>query len=94
MALLLLIILHGTEGGSVNLKTYTVSCLWDPEARVWYVADSDVPGLVTEAATVEEMESKLQRMIPELLELNVSHEPCREVPFELIVRKREVAACA
>lgn len=78
----------------MNLKTYTVTCLWDSEAHVWYVADSDVPGLVTEAATVEEMESKLRRMIPELLELNESRESCREVPFELIARKREVAACA
>lgn len=78
----------------MKLKAYTVTCQWDDEARVWYVADSDVPGLATEADTVEEMGAKLQRMIPELLEMNESHEQCREVPFELIARRREVTACA
>ncbi|MDA8347970.1 MAG: DUF1902 domain-containing protein [Pseudomonadota bacterium] len=78
----------------MSLKIYTVTCQWDDEAGIWYVSESDVPGLITEAATVEEMGSKLQRMIPELLELNESHDPCREVPFELIARRREVAACA
>jgi predicted RNase H-like HicB family nuclease len=75
-------------------KVYTVTCQWDPEAAVWYVAESDVPGLVTEAPTVEEMNAKLKRMIPELLELNESAAPSREVPFDLIARKREMTACA
>lgn len=78
----------------MQFKSFTVTCQWDPEARVWYVSESDVPGLVTEAATVEEMNAKLRHMIPELLELNDGCEPCREVPFELIARKREVVACA
>ena len=65
---------------------YTITCLWDDEARVWYVAESDVPGLATEADTVEEMERKLLVMIPELLELN---EPgfAAPVPFDLVARK-------
>ncbi|MDA8384496.1 MAG: DUF1902 domain-containing protein [Betaproteobacteria bacterium] len=75
-------------------KTYTVSCEWDAEASVWYVADSDVPGLVTEAATLEELEAKLLRMVPELIELNESGAAPATVPFELIARKREVAARA
>lgn len=78
----------------MNLKRYTVTCEWDNEARVWYVAESDVPGLATEAGTVEEMNSKLQRMIPELLEMNESHNQCHEVPFELIARRRELTFCA
>jgi hypothetical protein len=75
----------------VSTKTYTVACLWDDEARMWYVAETDVPGLATEAATLEEMEQKLLRMIPELVELNDSHQPRRQVPFELIARKHELA---
>lgn len=43
---------------------------WDDEARVW-VAESDaIPGLVTEAETLEQLATKLERLIPELLELN------------------------
>lgn len=73
---------------------YTVTCHWDEEARVWYVAETDVPGLATEAATVEEMERKLLAMIPELVELNEPGSAGSPVPFELIVHKRELAQSA
>jgi predicted RNase H-like HicB family nuclease len=75
----------------MSTKSYTVACLWDDEAQVWYVAETDVPGLATEAATLEEMERKLMQMIPELLELNDADQPRQRVPFELIARKQEFA---
>jgi uncharacterized protein DUF1902 len=75
----------------MTTKTYTVSCNWDHEAHVWYVAETDVPGLATEAATLEEMEQKLLRMVPELLFLNNSGESRQRVPFELIARKHALA---
>jgi predicted RNase H-like HicB family nuclease len=75
----------------MHTKTYSVSCQWDSETSVWYVAESDVPGLVTEASTLEELEAKLMRMIPELLELNEGLERPVTVPFELVARKRELA---
>jgi len=79
----------------MSTKRYTVTCHWDEEAQVWYVAETDVPGLATEAATVEEMEDKLLRMVPELIELNVAPgKPSQPVPFELIMRKDELAQCA
>ncbi len=43
---------------------------WDSEARVWVAESEDVPGLVAEAPTPEELEEKLKNLIPELLELN------------------------
>ena len=46
------------EVADISTKRYTVTCHWDEEAEVWYVAETDVPGLATEAATVEEMENK------------------------------------
>jgi predicted RNase H-like HicB family nuclease len=73
------------------MKTYTVTCYWDDEAHVWYVAETDVPGLATEAATIEEMEQKLTQVIPELLRLNNAGESRERVPFDLIARKREFA---
>ncbi len=47
-----------------------VSADWDSEARVWVATSEDVPGLVTEAATPEELKEKLEVLIPELLEAN------------------------
>ena len=64
-----------------------VNANWDDEAKVW-VAESDaVPGLATEAASLDALVAKLRDMIPELLELNDSDLPA-EVPFELLARRR------
>ena len=49
---------------------FSIQCRWDSEAGVWYVEDSDVPGLVTEAPTQKDMVAKPRGMILELLELN------------------------
>jgi predicted RNase H-like HicB family nuclease len=79
----------------MNAQRYTVSCNWDDDAKVWFVADTDVPGLATEAATVEELERKLLTMIPELLGLNAANGAAvQSVPFELIARKQELAKSA
>lgn len=51
---------------------YHVHADWDPEAGVWVATSDDVPGLATEAPTVEALTEKLRTMIPELLEANPS----------------------
>jgi hypothetical protein len=77
------------------MKALVVSCEWDPEAGVWYVADSDVPGLVCEADTIELMEQKLRTRIPELLVLNTDRTHRNSaVPWELIARKQDSIAFA
>ena len=42
----------------------------DDEAGVWYVSDSDVPGLVAEAASERDLIVKIHELVPELYELN------------------------
>ena len=48
--------------------TYHIQVDWDPEAGVWVATSEDVPGLATEAETIEALTEKLRVMIPELLE--------------------------
>lgn len=60
---------------------YTVSCRWDSEAGVWYVDDSDVPGLATGADTLDGLVRKLQTLIPELLEANAKQPSTPEIHF-------------
>lgn len=48
---------------------YHVQADWDPEAGVWVAVSEDVPGLATEAGTIEALTEKLRTMIPELLEV-------------------------
>ena len=52
------------------LKPYFVRAEWDADAGVWVASSDDVPGLVTEASTLEALDTKLQSMVPELLEAN------------------------
>ncbi len=49
---------------------YFVKAEWDEEAEVWYVSQTDVPGLVAEADTPEELLKLLSTLIPEVMELN------------------------
>jgi predicted RNase H-like HicB family nuclease len=52
---------------------------------VWVAESEDIPGLVTEADTIEALTAKLRQMIPELLQLNhlITIEPQEAITFEL-----------
>jgi predicted RNase H-like HicB family nuclease len=68
-------------------STYTVRAEWDPEASVWVATSDDVPGLITEADTIDALATKLRAMVPELLELNgVLPAPVGDVPIELVTK--------
>jgi len=49
---------------------YQIDAFWDTDSAVWVATSDDVPGLVTEADTIEILSQKLRSMIPELLRLN------------------------
>lgn len=74
-------------------KILFIRAEWDEEAGVWVATSDDVPGLATEAETIEALSLKLESMVPELLEANGCLED-RDVPFELLARKFSVAHCA
>jgi predicted RNase H-like HicB family nuclease len=73
------------------MTTLRVDAEWDPEAGVWVATSDDVPGLATEAATLEALTAKLHTLIPELLEANSidlgSHPDI--VDFELTSHRHE-----
>lgn len=50
--------------------TFKVQAFWDKDAEVWVATSSDVPGLATEASSIEILTQKLRVMIPELVVLN------------------------
>lgn len=54
-----------SESGKIEVRAF-----WDEEAGVYVAESEQVPGLVTEAETVELLAAKLETLIPELLELN------------------------
>ena len=71
-------------------KIFFIRAEWDEEASVWVATSDDVPGLVTEADTLEALSAKLEIMVPELLEANGLSFGA-EVPYELLARRFSVA---
>lgn len=71
------------------MKILFIRAEWDEVASVWVATSDDVPGLATEADTLEQLSTKLETMVPELLDANGSLEG-PEVPFELLARKLSV----
>lgn len=64
-------------------KPIQVRAFWDEEAKVWVAESDDVPGLVTEAESVDQLVEKLKNLIPELLVANGV--ACTgEIPFRLV----------
>ena len=55
----------------------------DELAGVWVATSEDVPGLVTEAATLEDLQEKVLVMIPELLEANQIDCDLNEIPVHI-----------
>jgi predicted RNase H-like HicB family nuclease len=54
----------------MSTRTLEVLATWDDEAKVWVAESEDVPGLVAEAESEDQLVRKLETLVPELLELN------------------------
>jgi predicted RNase H-like HicB family nuclease len=71
---------------TIMQKILFIPAEWDEEANVWVATSDDVPGLATEADTLEALSTKLESMVPELLNANGKVD-LQEIPFELLARK-------
>lgn len=67
-------------------QTVTVKACYDPDAGVWFVEESDLPGLSAEAATIEALAEKLPGMIIDLIEENGTADGI-DVPIELVAHR-------
>jgi predicted RNase H-like HicB family nuclease len=74
-------------------KIYFIRAEWDDEAAVWVATSDDVPGLVTEAETMELLSAKLESLVPELLSEN-GYEVTRDISYEVLARKFSVTHAA
>jgi hypothetical protein len=72
-------------------KVYTVEALWDEEAKVWVALGVDVPGLSTEAPTMEKLVRKLDVMVPEMLRANGMLRARKTIPFRVLGEVNSVA---
>ena len=51
-------------------RVYTIHAKWDDDAQVWFVDQSDIPGLATEAPTPELLIKHVRELVPDLINLN------------------------
>ena len=78
-------------------ETYFASVSWDEEAGVWYVSETDFPGLVAEAGTQQELIRKIHRLVPELYEANrhlMNMEFRKDIPIQVTARRLETIRLA
>ena len=75
---------------------YGVSAFWDKEAQVWVAESESVPGLATEAETLEALTQKLRRLVPELLQLNriIEDTSVGEIEIEITSHRQETVQIA
>jgi predicted RNase H-like HicB family nuclease len=74
--------------------SYHIQADWDPEAEVWVASSEDVPGLATEAETLEALTEKLRVIVPELLEANQRHPGSSTISLELTSHRHELVQMA
>lgn len=73
---------------------YHVEAAWDPGVGVWVATSDDVPGLATEADTIESLAERLRVLIPELLTANGLVHEDEAISFELTGHRRESVTLA
>ncbi|MGH8478825.1 MAG: DUF1902 domain-containing protein [Gammaproteobacteria bacterium] len=74
------------------VKSLQIQADWDDDATVWLAISDDVPGLATEAETLEQLIEKLKIMVPELLDSNgYPGDDESAVPFEVVTKRASAA---
>ena len=79
------------------LPPFTVTAIWDDEAELW-VSETDISGLVIEAATLDEFEALVFALAPEMILDNhlrpegLADAPAREVMPSVIWKRPAKAA--
>ena len=61
-----------------------VRAQWDSEASVWVAESADIPGLSTEADTLEGLQAKLPAIIADLIEANGMSSDLPDVPVNIL----------
>ncbi|RYF95898.1 MAG: DUF1902 domain-containing protein [Caulobacteraceae bacterium] len=64
-------------------KKLLVTAQWDDESNMWVATSDDIPGLVTEAGTLDSLLERVLAVTPELMNDNGHHLAERVGPGEI-----------
>lgn len=74
-----------SAGGTAKMgHLIVVRATWDSETEVWTAESPDLPGLVTEASSLDDLDAKLPNLIRDLLEEDDDVDGGYDVPVEVI----------
>jgi len=75
-----------------SLTVTSTAILTSPSNYAYFGTSDDVPGLITEVDTSEQLIEKLQVMIPELLQANglISENDPSDIPLHLLSKRTEM----
>ena len=71
----------------MNHQSIIVRAVWDEEAHVWIATSEDVPGLVAEAGTMEDLRETVLTRVSELLQLNGGAFALSEIPVHILAEQ-------
>lgn len=66
--------------GAARHMPFTVTVRHDEAAHIWYVHESDVPGLHAEAATLDELVGVIEALSPDLIAANLPSDETGDRP--------------
>ena len=58
------------QGIAMKEPAYTINCFYDDEAGEWVAVSEDIPGLVLEAVSYDDLAARIRKALPELFALN------------------------
>ena len=56
--------------GLKTMDEYVITLFWDDEASVWIAESQDIPGLILESSSFDELINRVKTAAPELLDIN------------------------
>ena len=62
--------MHSLKSEVKVMDSYNVQLHWDDEAKVWWADSEDIPGLILESDTADELIKRMVNAAPEMIELN------------------------
>ena len=72
------------------MTEFRIEAEWDAEAEVWVATSPDVPGLVLQGRTNDEIIEKVRLVLPALIEIGVEPEDRLNVTFRKIPGREEM----
>jgi hypothetical protein len=77
----------------LSVRPIVVNVAYDDEARIWFIEESTLPGLRSEAVSLEALKAKLPGLVEDLIEAN-RLDYRGPVPIEVIARTYAMANVA